>query len=66
MQERGSRIEPAFGVTVIRLHGAGDTAAVWAEVQQMLRFPSHAIDIIGRDSRPHDFVGMPTALCTRW
>jgi len=56
MQESTPRIERAFGVSAVLVHGAGDTAAVWAELQQMLRVPSHALDIIGRESRPYDLV----------
>jgi pimeloyl-ACP methyl ester carboxylesterase len=41
-------------VTLILVHGAGDTGAVWNEVQQLLSVPSHALDLPGRGRNPSD------------
>jgi pimeloyl-ACP methyl ester carboxylesterase len=39
---------------LILVHGAGDTATVWKEVQRDLSGPSHAIDLPGRGRHPFD------------
>jgi pimeloyl-ACP methyl ester carboxylesterase len=36
------------------VHGAGDRAQVWEQVQQRMTAPSHALDLLGRGSRPFD------------
>ena len=41
-------------VTLILVHGAGDTAAVWNDVQQLLPVPASALDLPGRGGNPSD------------
>lgn len=40
--------------TLVLVHGAGDTARVWRVVEEHLRTPSVAIDLLGRATRPYD------------
>jgi len=41
-------------VTLVLVHGAGDTAAVWNDVQQLLPVSSSALDLPGRGRNPSD------------
>lgn len=41
-------------MTVVLVHGAGHTAAVWQRTQQAMATPSLAFDLPGRGSRPAD------------
>ena len=41
-------------VTLVLVHGAGDTAAVWNDVQHELPVPSLALDLPGRGRNPSD------------
>jgi pimeloyl-ACP methyl ester carboxylesterase len=59
---------------VVFVHGAGDTAAVWRNVQRQLEFRSLAIDLLGRGRNPFDLsrvtlelaVGQAIADIERW
>ncbi len=41
-------------VTLVLVHGAGDTAAVWNDVQRAVPVPSLALDLPGRGRNPFD------------
>jgi pimeloyl-ACP methyl ester carboxylesterase len=41
-------------LTVVLVHGAGHTAAVWQDTQDALSSPSFAVDLPGRGARPAD------------
>lgn len=49
------------GSTLVLLHGAGHTAAVWRETQRVLRTPSLAVDLPGRGRRPADLTRVTVA-----
>ncbi len=51
--------------TLVLVHGAGDTAHVWRTVQQHLRTPSVAVDLLGRASRPYDLTKVTIDLAAR-
>ena len=40
--------------TVVLVHGAGDSAEVWRDVQDRLATPSFALDVLGRGAHPYD------------
>jgi pimeloyl-ACP methyl ester carboxylesterase len=40
--------------TIVLIHGAGDAARVWDRTRALLSFPSVAVDLLGRASRPYD------------
>jgi pimeloyl-ACP methyl ester carboxylesterase len=40
--------------TIVLIHGAGDAARVWDRTRALLSFPSVAVDLLGRASRPFD------------
>jgi pimeloyl-ACP methyl ester carboxylesterase len=52
-------------VTMVLVHGAGDTAAVWHEVQQELPVPSLALDLPGRGRNPSDLSRVTVDLAVR-
>ncbi len=52
-------------VTIVLVHGAGDTAAVWNEVQQDLPVPSLALDLPGRGRNPSDLSRVTVDLAVR-
>jgi pimeloyl-ACP methyl ester carboxylesterase len=41
-------------VTLVLVHGAGDSARVWQATQSHLHTPSMALDLLGRGTRPFD------------
>jgi pimeloyl-ACP methyl ester carboxylesterase len=41
-------------LTIVLVHGSGDTSFVWKRVREHLRTPSVAVDLLGRGSRPYD------------
>ena len=47
--------------TLVLIHGAGDTARVWSRMQEHLRAPSLAIDLLGRATRPYDLAQLRLA-----
>jgi pimeloyl-ACP methyl ester carboxylesterase len=52
-------------VTIVLVHGAGDTAAVWHEVQRDLPVPSVALDLPGRGRNPSDLSRVTVDLAVR-
>ena len=52
-------------VTIVLVHGAGDTAAVWNEVQRDLPGPSLALDLPGRGGNPSDLSRVSVGLAVR-
>jgi pimeloyl-ACP methyl ester carboxylesterase len=45
-------------VTIVLVHGAGNTSLVWEDVQAHLRQPSLAVDLPGRRDRPGDITSV--------
>jgi pimeloyl-ACP methyl ester carboxylesterase len=41
-------------LTIVLVHGSGDTSFVWKRVREHLRTPSVAVDLLGRGKRPYD------------
>lgn len=41
-------------MTIVLIHGTGDTSFVWKRVREHLRTPSVAVDLLGRGRRPYD------------
>jgi pimeloyl-ACP methyl ester carboxylesterase len=41
-------------MTLVLVHGSGDTSYVWKRVREHLRTPSIAVDLLGRGGRPYD------------
>ena len=46
--------DAANPITLVLVHGAGNTSRVWSRVQERLAHPSLAIDLPGRRNRPGD------------
>jgi pimeloyl-ACP methyl ester carboxylesterase len=52
-------------LTMVLVHGAGDTAAVWKKVQHELPVPSVALDLPGRGRNPSDLSRVTVDLAVR-
>ena len=52
-------------VTMVLVHGAGETGAVWNDVQQYLSVPSLALDLPGRGTNPSDLSRVTVDLSVR-